>query len=470
MIRDLETEKSVLAGLYQHGKNAFVDINGIVTTNTFDDQIHQVFFQCFSEAFKKSDTLDFPLILSTAHQLGLNEIVKQENNKLTEILSTQINLPNVSVLGKRLAKLHLGRQCQGLLRTAMSEIQDVTGDESSTKILSIAEKPGYELQKILNSAAEEGGLIGKGASDLVQKLINNPNREIGISTGLKWYDRAIGGGIRRKGFALIGARRKIGKSALAANIALFVAEKLKVPVLYLDTEMDAEQHQYRLLANLTEIPITCIEKSTFTNNKLFVNQLVTAASKLETLPITHEVVAGKPFEEILAIARRWAIRNVGFHSSGRLNNCLVIYDYFKLMDINNLKHMKEYEALGHQAAGLSNFCIEMDLPCLAFVQLNRELDIAQSDRLSWLATSVCTFNEKTEEEIIQDGIEYGNRKIIFDVARFGEGLDKGNYINIQFDGNFCKMSEIGTAYEMKSEKEIGKSGFKIHESDNNDPF
>ena len=465
MIQDLEAEKAVLSGMYNHGKDAYIDVSTIVTSKTFSNQLHKCVFDCIVESFKQTDKIDYPIFLSSANKLGLSEYILKEDVKLEDIFSKKVELKNISILGKRIAKLHVGRQGQSLLRDSMSEMEEITGDESTTRILSILEKPGYEAQRILNSVEDENSLIGAGAVDLIKKLIATPNREIGISTGLPEYDRAIGGGIRRKGFALIGARRKIGKSALAANIAMFVAGKLKIPVLYLDTEMDAEQHQYRLSAHMTSIPITTIEKATFVNNKLFVNQLLNAAEQMEKLPITHKVVSGKSFDEILAIARRWAIKTVGYHESGRLNNCLVVYDYFKLMDPGDLKHLKEYEAIGYQATALSNFCIEMDLPCLAFVQLNRELDIAQSDRLSWLATSVCTFNEKTPDEVIEDGIEYGNRKIIFDVARFGEGLDKDNYINVDFNGALCQIKEVGTAFDMRREKEVGKGGFITDDDD-----
>lgn len=461
MLQDLETERSVLAGLLTHGKDAYIDVAGIVDSSCFDNTSNKILFECFEKAFEKSDKLDIPVILSAANQLGLDELVKKDIELLKKLSDIDIELNNVRLLGKRIARLALGRKCKIELRKALDQIDKLTGDESATNILSVVEKPGYAIQKMLNSVSEEGQLIGAGARKLVERLIANPNREIGVATGLKEYDRAIGGGIRRKGFALIGARRKIGKSALAVNIALYVAQKLKIPVLYLDTEMDPEQHQYRILANQTGIPITPIEKSTFTSNKMFVSQLLAAADNIEKLPITHEVVAGKGFDEILAIARRWAVKTVGYHSSGRLNNCLIIYDYFKLMDPTDLKHLKEYEAIGYQATELSNFCIDVDLPCLAFVQLNRELDISQSDRLSWLATSVCLYMEKTTDEIANDGIEYGDRKIVFDVARFGEGLDKENYINVNFQGNLCRISEIGTAFEMKSEKEIGKSGYRI---------
>ncbi len=465
MAKDIEAEISVLAGIWKHGADALVDVSDFVSTTTFAEHTHQIFFECFKEALSKTDKLDIPVFLSTAAQLNLSEIAREKIDLIGKLENTEIHLPSVRIIAQRIARIALARAAQGKLREQMSRLENVTGEETATEILGMVEKPGYDLQRMLNTVEENGQLIGKGCVDLVERLIANPNREIGISTGMKEYDRAIGGGVRRKGFALIGARPKAGKSSLAANVALFVGEKLKVPVLYLDTEMDAEQHQYRLLANLTSIPVTSVEHSKFTGNALFVQQLRAASRKIENLPITHEVVAGKPFEEILSIARRWAIRKVGYHESGRLNNCLMIYDYFKLMDQSNLKYIQEYAAIGFQAQALSNFCGELDLPCLALVQLNKEQDISQSDRLSWAATSISFLREKDEDEILQDGIEYGNRKLVYDRGRNGEGLDKSNYINIDFNGSFCRLSEIGTAFEMRDEKRIGKSGFDIKDED-----
>lgn len=461
MVKDLDAEIGVLAGIWQHGEDGLLEVSDIVNNHSFSDHTHQVFFDVFKTALGNTKRLDIPVLISTANQLKLGDIITNKIELIKRLEKSSILLNSVRIIGKRVARISLARHGQGLLREKLSELDNITGEESASQIISLIEKPGFDIQKYLAHSEESGQLIGKGCSDLVRKLILNPNREIGIATGLKEYDNAIGGGIRRKGFALIGARKKVGKSALAANIALYVAQRLKVPVLYLDTEMDSEQHQYRLLSNLTSIPIQSIEHSRFVGNKLFESQLLSASSRIETLPITHEVVSGKQFDEILSIARRWAVRTVGYHESGRLNNCLVVYDYFKLMDADNLKHMREHEALGYQAIQLSNFCVEMDLPALAFVQLNRELDIAQSDRLSWNATSVCTYLEKDIEEMMNDGVEYGNRKMIFDCARFGGGLDKENYININFNAELCQVQEVGTCFDMRNEKRVGRSGFDV---------
>lgn len=465
MVKDLETEKSILSGIFEHGKDGYVDVSDIITAETFDESIHQVIFSCLKCALEKTEKIDLPIFLASAHELGLDGLIKDNKELIEELRNRHIELENIRLLGKKIAKLALIRIGKTKLRQAQFDLDKLTGEETATSILELIERPGNEIQVLMNSTEESGQLIGKEAVEYVENLISNPNIEVGIPTGMPEFDKAIGGGIRRGGFALRGARRKIGKSSEAITIARYVADKLKIPVLILDTEMSANQHLPRFLASMTSIPVSVIEHATFTGNKMFVEQLRSAAKKLKTLGITHERVAGKDFKEIISIARRWVMKEVGFHESGKTNNCLIIYDYFKLMDPSSLKAMKEYEAMGYQATQLADFLGEYDVACLAYVQLNRECDIAQSDRLSWLATSVTLLMEKTPEEIVTEGYENGNRKTVYDVSRFGRGMDKDDHINIEFNGELCQFTELGTAKEAKLEREIGKAGFSVDDSD-----
>ena len=60
--------------------------------------------------------------------------------------------------------------------------------------------------------------------------------------------------------------------------------------------------------------------------------------KVKEIPYHYISVAGKSFDEIIGIARRWLFKHVGYNDEGRMNDCLIIYDYRKLMlpeSINN---------------------------------------------------------------------------------------------------------------------------------------
>ena len=52
------------------------------------------------------------------------------------------------------------------------------------------------------------------------------------------------------------------------------------------------------------------------------------------------------------------------------------------------------------------------------------------------------------EEIAKDGPENGNRKLVPVIARHGEGLEPGDYINAELKGPYAKVVEGKTAFEL----------------------
>ena len=159
-----------------------------------------------------------------------------------------------------------------------------------------------------------------------------------------------------------------------------------------------------------------------------------------------------------------------------MNDCLIIYDYLKLMtseSINN--NLAEFQALGFQITQLHNFCVEHDVPCLAFVQLNRdgitresEDVISGSDRLIWLCTSFSIFKARGQEEIAEENIgSRVNRRLIPVVARHGPGMD-GNSIFMRMTGELARLEEIGTKRDAERIHKEEKDGFADQEDSDQD--
>jgi hypothetical protein len=127
----------------------------------------------------------------------------------------------------------------------------------------------------------------------------------------------------------------------------------------------------------------------------------------------------------------------------------------KLTKSTEATQLKEYEAIGYRMSGLHDLTNQYIFPCITFCQLNRELDVSQSDRIRWFCTSMCSLQKKTEEEIAQDGRENGNRKLVPEDFRFGPGLDDGDYINFQLDGKFATLKEMKTRNQLGAERNNG---------------
>ena len=251
-------------------------------------------------------------------------------------------------------------------------------------------------------------------------------------------------------------------------VAMHVAKNLDIPVLVLDTEMSKEDHLNRMLANISGVEINSISSGKFASNNLEAEKVETAAAELEQIPYHYVSIAGQPFENILSIMRKWIYQEVGFDENGRTKDCLIIYDYLKLMNSSSISNsMQEFQVLGFQITQLHNFCVKYDVPCLSFVQLNRDgitkesTDVVSgSDRLIWLCTSFTIFKLKSDEEMADDEDENGNRKLVPIVARHGAGLDDGDYINMNMFGKFGKIVEGQTRNKLRSRSNIRDNGFE----------
>lgn len=466
-MQDIASERAVLACICQYGINGFAEVSELVKESTLDDQNNKILFKILTTCLQHQEQIDLSGIISTANELKLKSYIEKDDNLryIRSLMAFPIKLENVAIYAKKLKKLEIAREARLKHKIAYDELSNLTGKESIDEILTISERPVTELYNNINEKQEGPQLIWEGGEEYIQSIADNPVENIGIPTPWPIFNAAIGGGLRRGGVTLIGARPKQGKSVCSKDCGLHVSKKLGYPVLYLDTEMQKNQQLLRVLAGLSRIDMNRIETGKFAKSEIERERVMNAVKQHKEVPFYHVSIAGKPFKEIQSIIRRWILRCVGYDGNGRLNDCLVIYDYFKLMDESALKEMEEYQALGFQVSHLSDFANIMDFPVLAFVQLNRDgvtketSDIiSQSDRLLWLCQSFSILKRKTDEEIATDGPACGNTKLIPLECRFGAGLETGDYINLKFEKNISSMIELNSR---NLAKKTNKSGFDV---------
>jgi replicative DNA helicase len=458
-LEDKGAERAVLGGIYQHGSDAYDDVSDILDIDTFTVDTHGVFYRIFGHILKDSKIakLDLPSIFSAATTLGLNKVIENKDDRqlLRSIKNFTIELPAVRKIAGKIRKLQVGRILHTQLLSSADNLTKISGEEKITEILGIAEKPIFDLSSLLNNENDGPRLMGDGLSEYYEYLINNPTKQVGISSGYKYYDRAIGGVFRRKTVNVIGARTKAGKTMLADNVGYFVASN-GIPVLNCDTEMGQEDHWNRITANVSNIIIDEIETGQFSydeNKKVAVDN---AIKKIKSIPYHYAAVAGQEFEDSISMMRRWITRNVGFEENGLAKPCLIIYDWLKLNSGRGLSNdIKEYQALGFQMSTLHNFMVKYGAACLLFIQLNRggikdeeTSSAAMSDRIIWLCSNYSLYKKKSPEEIAEEraaGLtNCGTRKIMPIAARHGEGLEDGDYINIKTDYRYGRIVENKT--------------------------
>lgn len=456
-LTDIGAERAVLAGLFAYGLDAYVEVSDIISHQTFGHYNNQILYKCIEKVMESEAEVDLPSVLAAAQQLGFYDSVntKQELEYINSLMKFPIKKDNVAHFAAQIKKFEFARKIKNLADKIGKDVESINGDESINDIIGLMENPLVEFLR-QDSVSEKPQKIGKDVEAYFDFLVENRCDQIGIPTGFPRYDAAIGGGLRRKCVDLVSARPKVGKSVFADNVAINVAAS-GIPVLMLDTEMSKEDHLNRIISNLSGVPINEISTGKFAEDQEKTLAVKLAIDKIKDIPYTYVSVAGAPFEQILNTIKRWIMQEVGQDENGRTNDCVVIYDYLKLMSSSSISNnIQEYQALGFQITSLHNLAVKYDFPCLSFVQLNRDgitkesTDaVSGSDRLIWLCTSFSIFKVKSVEEVAEDGPNAGNRKLVPIVSRHGPGMEDGNYINMKMFGDKAKLEELRTRDEFK---------------------
>lgn len=481
ILADAAAERAVLAGIIKHGSDTYFDVVDLLNADTFTIDSNLYIFKCLQKIFKDdpNSIIDLASINSAAHQLGLSHIFQSadELKHLQSVSKFPVAKENVGKFATKIRKLQIARLFDLKLDDIKTSLLDIKGDESLSHILNLVEEPLFALTSLCDDNKNEPELISGGLDDLIKTLAEGQGKPIGVSTGWAVYDNAIGGGLRKGTFNLIGARTGVGKTIALENAGIHIAGKLDIPVLYMDTEMDTEQHQARMLAMVSGLGLTYIETGKFIDDTDSLRKLKAAQATIDSWKYHYVNISGLPFEEQLAIMRRWVVKKVGLNQDGTAKDCVIIYDYLKLMSAEGLgADMKEYQLLGLQTTALHNFAARYKLPILSAIQLNRDgIDkettaaASGSDRIIWLCSNFSILKMKSDDEISKDGIKEGNRKLVTLKCRHGAGLSAGDYINFTIDKLNLRMTEGKTRSELgDSDKDI--EGFEVQDDQDSVPF
>lgn len=227
---------------------------------------------------------------------------------------------------------------------------------------------------------------------------------------------------------LLKARMKRGKSAFMMNEAI---HKIKngVPTLYLDTEMQDRLFYERMLANLTGITVKEIKTGKYTFEQG--NELQKVNDWLKKQPFVHMYLPTTTDEEIYAIHKILKYK---------MDLQFSIFDYIKG---NAQSSSENSNILGARCDFLkNNIAGDLNIAMLSGVQLNRENNVADSDKLERYCSASLLWRDKTSEEIARDGgLEYGNYALTVDLNRLGEQMMQEEYIDFSFDGNRMRIEE-----------------------------
>jgi len=448
-------ESRLLHTVITSGEEIYSLLTGIISPENFSVTNHKLVFQAIQDLSNEGVNLNLHNIVTRLKTSGsglseeeIEELQTQvsEAKAMTseECISTARSLRNKQII----------KECVQSHKEAIENLFQTSVESDTDSIFSISEKSFFKTVKQFSNSNDSITEISSVTRGIVNEWEENPCQFVGLPTPWPEFNDSIGGGMRT-GITLIGARSGIGKTSIGVVCTLFLA-KNGVPCLIIDTEMSIKALLPRFISNMSSVPIKKIENGQFGNLDIDKNNVYKAVQEIENMNISHKSVAGKEFSEILSIIRRWVHTKVGINKeTGKANQCFIVYDYFKMMNKKDVANMQEHAAFGYQVSELKDFLEMYDIPCMSFVQLNRDgiakedTDvIAQSDRILWNVNSFSLFKKKTPEEMHHDnnvnGIptNKGNRKVITLKGRYGGEHERGEHINFFWNGETCSLQEI----------------------------
>lgn len=449
---DVAAEAVVIAGVLQHGQDAFVDIDGLVEPDMLGDDLNRYILTLVKDHFGAGESapIDFARLMSLANKHGLASYFDDDEAKkyVRSLYRFTVSKETVLPEAAKIRKLYKAQELFDIIKQSGKQLQKITGDETLTEILSIIEGPLTEFSIGLDGAGSEGPVqIAQDGKEWLENILANPCDNMGIPSPYpKWNDQ-IGGGFRTGTVSLLAARSKQGKSHFADNVALYIAGTLGIPVLNIDTEMSAGQHLARILANLTNIDSKKIEKGQVTEEEA--ELLRDKMEWLTSIPYYYESVINKSFPEQIASIRRWHLKTIQADDNGVKPHSLVIYDYLQVFGESELNsHTNESQKLGHMMMSLLQLADKLSTAILSLIQLNRSGTVFGSDRPAMKCASLTILRRKEEAELADDGTENGSHMLETKLSRFGDGGD-GNYISLRVNLATSTISEGMTNRELR---------------------
>lgn len=265
--------------------------------------------------------------------------------------------------------------------------------------------------------------------------------ERAIQSGFTELDK-ITFGWKKGELIVIGGRPAMGKTALAISLVRNIAILNRTPIAYFSLEMSTVQFMNRFLSNVSNVEINHAELYSEKEQAL----LDDAEKIIEDAPIFLDDTPALSIQEL----RTKASRFVREHQVK-----LIIIDYLQLMNTSGMSYSNREEEVSVITRSLKALAIELNIPIIAFSQLNRGKesregiegkrpqlsDLRESRTIEQDADMICFIHRPEYYKIYQDEKEndlHGMAEIIVAKNRNGK---TGNTL-LKFSSQFARFDNI----------------------------
>ena len=361
---DLVAEQSVLGAVFI-SPETMTSLADELTPDDFYKPANKIVFNTMLSLLEKGEPIDATTMISALTNQGdistiggITYVVELVNST-----PTSKNVEHYAKLVKEKATLR--RVIADLSDSLSSAYQ---GDVSISDIIAKTEK---SLLDISNQNAGTGFRNVADILDTHMPIVETRSQTdgfvTGLSTGFVGLDK-ITTGLHEGNLIILAARPAMGKTALALNVAKYVATIERKPAVIFSLEMGAEELIERMLASEGMVPGYHLKTGNLSTDEW--KRLVQAQNNLYDAPIFVDDTAGIRISEIRSNARKLA------QEMGGLG--VIIIDYLQL--ITGAKGENRQQIVSEISRELKILAKDLKVPVIALSQLSRAVEQRQDKR------------------------------------------------------------------------------------------
>ena len=361
---DLVAEQSVLGAVFI-SPETMTSLADELVPDDFYKPANKIVFKTMLSLLEKGEPIDATTMISALTNQG--EISNIGGiTYVVELVNSTPTSKNVDHYAKLVKE-------KATLRKVIADLSDslssaYQGDVSIGEIIAKTEK---SLLDISNQNAGTGFRNVADILDTHMQIVETRSQTdgfvTGLSTGFIELDK-ITTGLHEGNLIILAARPAMGKTALALNIAKYVATKERKPAVIFSLEMGAEELIERMVASEGMVPGYHLKTGNLNSDEW--RRLVQAQNNLYDAPIFVDDTAGIRISEIRSNARKLA------QEMGGLG--VIIIDYLQL--ITGAKGENRQQIVSEISRELKILAKDLKVPVIALSQLSRAVEQRQDKR------------------------------------------------------------------------------------------
>lgn len=361
---DLAAEQSVLGSVFI-SPDSLIFLADELVPDDFYKPANKIVFKSMLSLFEKGEPIDATTMGSALTNQG--DISKIGGiTYIVELVNSTPTSKNVEHYAKLVKEKATLRKMIADLSDSLSSAYQ--GDVSIDDIIAKTEK------SMLDISNQNMGIGFRNVADILDthmQMVETRSQTdgvvTGLSTGFVGLDK-ITTGLHEDNLIILAARPAMGKTALALNIAQYVAVKEKKPVAIFSLEMGAESLIERMLAAEGMVEGYHLKTGNLSVEEW--SRLVHAQGNLYDAPIFVDDTAGIRISEIRSKARKLA------QEMGGLG--VIIIDYLQL--ITGSKGENRQQVVSEISRELKILAKDLKVPVIALSQLSRAVEQRQDKR------------------------------------------------------------------------------------------